>query len=217
MSRLRSEVTVSLLGKVYVGLDTAELDFGQIPAGITKIVLKAENGESFEAGDDSGRVLEKECIFGSQEMADNILEMVRDVVYQPFSGTDALLDLAAEVGDNVVIDGVESAICQTSITFDKMCAADIAAPTSDDLDDEYPYESVEKRNLKRLNNKIENLNDRISDLEDIVKNPGEGPEDGYVISFNGRDGVVVPEKEDYLKFIVEEIQEAIYESWKAKY
>lgn len=51
---------------------------------------------------------------------------------------------------------------------------------------------------------------------------GSGSGDGWattagVISFNGRDGKVIPEREDYIEFIVEEIQKAIYESWRASY
>lgn len=203
-----------------MGQHVSELDFGQIPANISRIILKADSEHTYISGDDTGRTIEKDCPFASQEMADSVLNYLKNVVYQPYSGTDALLDPTAEIGDGITIGGVYSVLAQSTIEFDRMCAADISAPTSDDLDDEYPYETAEKRKLDRLSSKLDSLANELKEISDKIKDlvPGTGlPDSGYVISFNKRDGKVVPKREDYLEFIVEEIQEAIYESWKAEY
>lgn len=206
-----------MLGKVYVGLSVSELDFGQIPANISRITLRADSEHVYTAGDDTGRAIEKDCPFASQAMAERVLDYVKDVVYQPYSGTGALLDPAAEIGDGITVGGVYSVLAQTTIDLDRMCAADISAPTSDDLDDEYPYESAEKRKLDRLSEKLDHLSSELSEIMDKIEEFPDFENGGYVISFNGRDGEVVPLEEDYKEFIDAAIQKAIYESWEAAY
>lgn len=176
-----------------------------------------ESGKSsvvYTSGDGTGRVIEKDCPWGTQEMAESILTAIKNVRYIPFSAQDAILDPAVEIGDGITIGGVYSILAESSITFDKMCLANVSAPSSDDLDDEYPYLTAEKRQLDKIEKAIENLENKVDEsydrMDDIMTGSG-------VISFNGRDGVVVPRIGDYTDEISEAIKYAIYESWEAKY
>src|SRR5699024_6233535 len=89
------------------------------------------------------------CQWGSQEMANSILSSVSGKKYQPYTATDALLDPAAEIGDAVTVGGYYSVIANVSTSFDRACAPIISAPESDEIDDEYPYESRERRETNR--------------------------------------------------------------------
>lgn len=175
-----------MLGKVFVGQDAQELDVGQEPAPITGVTLKgtrvkdSDSGETiseYSSGNGTGRVIEKDCPWATQAMAESVLLALKDVKYIPFDAQDAILDPAAEIGDGITIDSVYSILAESSITFDKMCLADVSAPSSDDLDDEYPYLSAEKRVLDKLEGTIDELEESIGDLEGDVEDLYEKIED----------------------------------------
>ena len=143
------EVTASLSDKIFLGSRTGELETGDAPANITRVNLSVDSDHYYTAGDDTGRAIEVTCPWGSQEMADSILASVSGKAYQPFMATDALLDPAAEIGDAVTVGGYYSVIADISTEFDRACAPTISAPESDEIDDEYPYESKDRRETNR--------------------------------------------------------------------
>ena len=135
--------------KIFLGSNVGELETGDMPANITRVNLSVDSDHYYTAGDDTGRAIEVTCPWGSQEMANSILASVSGKTYQPYTATDALLDPAAEIGDAVTIGGYYSVIADISTSFDRACAPTISAPESDEIDDEYPYESREKRETDR--------------------------------------------------------------------
>ena len=145
----RLGVTGSLSDKIFLGSNVGELETGDMPANITRVNLSVDSNHYYTAGDDTGRAIEVTCPWGSQEMASSILSSVSGKTYQPYTATDALLDPAAEIGDAVTIGGYYSVIADISTSFDRACAPTISAPESDEIDDEYPYESREKRETDR--------------------------------------------------------------------
>ena len=145
----RLGVTESLSDKIFLGSNVGELETGDVPANITRVNLSVDSDHYYTAGDDTGRAIEVTCPWGTQEMANSILASVSGKTYQPYTATDALLDPAAEIGDAVTIGGYYSVIAGISTSFDRACAPTISAPGSDEIDDEYPYESREKRETDR--------------------------------------------------------------------
>lgn len=135
--------------KIFLGSNVGELETGDVPANITRVNLSVDSDHYYTAGDDTGRAIEVTCPWGSQEMANSILAAISGKTYQPYTATDALLDPAAEIGDAVTIGGYYSVIADISTSFDRACAPTISAPGSDEIDDEYPYESREKRETDR--------------------------------------------------------------------
>ena len=135
--------------KIFLGSNVGDLETGDVPANITRVNLSVDSDHYYTAGDDTGRAIEVTCPWGSQEMANSILSSVSGKKYQPYTATDALLDPAAEIGDAVTIGGYYSVIADISTSFDRACAPTISAPESDEIDDEYPYESREKRETDR--------------------------------------------------------------------
>ena len=83
----------------------------------SKVVLQVDEELSYTAGDDTGRTLTAANPFGTQQMAEDMLRRLKGSSYQPYSGTDALLDPAAELGDAVeirvdVVDDLEDACAE---------------------------------------------------------------------------------------------------------
>lgn len=135
--------------KIFLGSNVGDLETGDAPANITRVNLSVDSDHYYTAGDDTGRAIEVSCLWGTQEMANSILASVSGKSYQPFTATDALLDPAAEIGDAVTVGGYYSVIADINTTFDRACAPSISAPESDEVDDEYPYESRERRETNR--------------------------------------------------------------------
>lgn len=107
---------------------------------ISGVVLLNESGEVMgQAGDETGRTLEALEPDGTDAMAVSILAAVGGYVYQPYEATNALLDPAAELGDLMDIAGLTSVIARADESFGPLYTADISAPTTDEIEDEYPY------------------------------------------------------------------------------
>lgn len=105
--------------------------------------------EAIFSGDRTGRVLQFENKWGTQEQADNILSSLQGFQYQPLLATNAYIDPAAEVGDGVTVNGVYSGIYKMSKKFGSLMAADIEAPQSEAIDHEYPFEPKQDRVYRR--------------------------------------------------------------------
>ena len=110
-------------------------------------------GEAYTAGNDNGYVLNCTAPFASQELCNAIFATIGGLVYHPYTANKGVYDLAAELGDPIVrltdrsipvtdpdaqID-ILSYLCRETATYGFAFRGDISAPTSAELEDEYPY------------------------------------------------------------------------------
>lgn len=148
-----------MLGKFFVGQRVSQLDMEAPFAPVSRVTLVVDGDNSYTAGDDTGREIKKTMPWATQAMAESVLRSLRDVTYRPFSGVDALLDPASEIGDGITVGGMYSVLAKADITFDALYTADIAAPGGDEVEDEYPYKSKAARQEER---KFAQTNSRIT-------------------------------------------------------
>lgn len=104
---------------------------------------------AYTSGTDTGRELRAVCPWGTQAIADDLIDTLGGYVYQPFEATDALLDPAAELGDEVSVGNVASIIMSASTLYDALYTSDIGAPQDEEIDHEYPYEARQNREIKQ--------------------------------------------------------------------
>lgn len=133
----------------YVGRQMTRFDSAPEFDGYTKVVITASEDVEYSAGVDTGRTLTLECPWGTQAMADNILESIRGFKYQPYTATDAILDPAAELGDGITANNVYGGIYTMSTRFGPQCRATVSAPSEEELDHEYPYVPKQERKVSR--------------------------------------------------------------------
>lgn len=114
----------------------------------TKVRINVDDDSFYEAGS-GDNVLELDCPWGSQQMANDILESIGEFVYRPYDTEWAKLDPAAELGDGVTINGVFSGIYVNETNFSTLMAARISAPQENSVDHEYPYKSPTDRKTTR--------------------------------------------------------------------
>ena len=117
----------------------------------SKIIINVNDDLFYEAGDNTGRTLTLSCPWGTQAMANNLLAQMRGFSYQPYSAEGAMLDPASELGDGVNVNGVYSGIYRMNTNFNSHCAADISAPSDEEIDYEYQYRSKQQREVIRKN------------------------------------------------------------------
>ena len=127
----------------------AALEYGPALLPYSGVRLWYEDENAFFAGDETGRVLEADCPWATQAMADNILASVIGYEYQPYEAQDALLDPAAELGDTVGVGGVVGPLARVDTLLDSLCASGISAPSEEEIENEYPYLSPMAKALQR--------------------------------------------------------------------
>lgn len=117
---------------------------------VTKVVVKISDTEAYESGDDSGRTLEVSNPWGSQKMADAILARLHGFQYSPYDATGAVLDPASEMGDFANLNTVFGGIFSRRRNFGRLMKAEISAPTDEEINHEYRFETPEKREYTRM-------------------------------------------------------------------
>lgn len=115
----------------------------------SKVIIHVSDDTSYEVGNDDGRTLEIDNPFGTQAMAQTILNSLRGFQYQPYQADGALLDPAAEIGDGANMRGSYGGIYTRDRTFGRLMKADISAPHDEEINHEYAYESPTERQFKR--------------------------------------------------------------------
>lgn len=143
-----SEVTGFLSESVFIGRSAKGYTSTPELPKYTKVRINVDDDSFYEAGS-GDNVLELDCPWGSQQMANDILESIGEFVYRPYDTEWAKLAPAAELGDGVTINGVFSGIYVNETNFSTLMAARIAAPQENAVDHEYPYKSPTDRKTTR--------------------------------------------------------------------
>lgn len=133
-----------------LGRRVAKHDYADLFEAYSGVTLTIPDGQSYTAGDDSGRTIKAECPWASQQMADNLLAQVKGFRHQPYSAAGAILDPAAEMGDTVTIDGVAGKIFRRDQRFGTLYRADLSAPGDEEINHEIPYYPPIQRAVSRV-------------------------------------------------------------------
>ncbi|MBO4543246.1 MAG: hypothetical protein J5725_08720 [Bacteroidales bacterium] len=159
----------------------SDIDVGTPISGISKVILVLSDGTSIETGDDTGLSIEINVPFGNAAMAENILSCLQNNVYQPFTAQGAIFDPAVELGDAVVIGDVVSNIFTQTLTFDGQLASEISAPSQEEVDNEYKFETSQNRTYDRMLKDVgSKITQTVTDISAEVKARQDGDE--YVSS-----------------------------------
>lgn len=117
--------------------------------GITKLICNLDDENQIVVGDDTGYALEFDNPLMTREILEQMLERARGYQYQPFTATEALLDPAAEMGDAIAAKDLYGGLYQRSREFSNLMTANIGAPTDEEIDHEYKFETKQERKVKR--------------------------------------------------------------------
>lgn len=135
--------------KIYLGQAVKSLTTAPQFQPWSRVTIWVDDEHCLTAGDDTGREMELDCPWGTQQMAQDLLASLKTVRYTPYEAAGAQLDPAAELGDGVTVDGVYGYLTALDADADMMFAPDISAPGEEEIDHEYPYLSPQQRQMQR--------------------------------------------------------------------
>lgn len=117
--------------------------------GFSKVVIIVSDEIEYSAGTDTGRTLTLNCPWGTQEIADNILQSIKGFQYQPMTANGALIDPSVEVGDGISANGVYSGVYSLETKFNSNLPTTVSAPADEELYEEHTYVPKSEREVTR--------------------------------------------------------------------
>lgn len=116
----------------------------------TGVTIWWDDEHAYQAGTDTGRVLEVDCPWATQDMADDILAAIQGYTYQPYEATEAALDPAVELGDGITANGITSVVGSYNMQYNALQMSTISAPGDRDEDHELgDYQGPTARQMAR--------------------------------------------------------------------
>lgn len=161
----------------------------------SKVIIHVSDESTVTVGDDTGRTLEIDNPFGTQQMAADILARLRGYQYQPYEADGALLDPAAEIGDGVAIGNVYGGIYRRGTSFSRLMASSISAPKDEEINHEFKFESPTERKFTReigdvratLIVQSDQISAKVSQRQDSQSFGWELLSDHWSVKSNGRE------------------------------
>ena len=134
-------------GKVFVGQKALSLTEYEKKAPISGVILWVDDENCYEAGDETGTVIEQDCPYASQQMADNLLAALQGYSYQGLEANGAKMSPIAKLGDGMTVAGLYTQLAYQNIRFSTGEVMDMAAPGSDETLHEYKTEGETTKNF----------------------------------------------------------------------
>lgn len=134
---------------VNVGLSLNSLDSSPEYQEVKKVIVNLDDSNYIVAGDDTGGTLECFSPFATQEIANDLLNRVAYFKYRPFVANKVFIDPAAEIGDGISVGGINSSLFSMNNNFGALFSSDCEAPTTKEIDHEYPYKAKADRKFER--------------------------------------------------------------------
>ena len=142
-------------GSTFLGSSIVSFDSSPAWDGYSRVVLIIDDTHEISVGSVYGTTLELEMPWGTREIAENILNIIRGFRYQPYTASKARINPAVDLGDAVDVRSVYSGVYSWSINFGNKMVADLSAPESEDIDHEIPFMSKADRATQRKFGSIE--------------------------------------------------------------
>ena len=117
--------------------------------GYSKVIVIVSDEIEYSAGTDTGRTLTLNCPWGTQEIANNILQSIKGFQYQPMTAENALVDPSVEIGDGISANGVYSGVYSLETKFKSNLPTTVSAPADEELYEEHTYVPKSEREVTR--------------------------------------------------------------------
>lgn len=168
-------------GSVYVGQKALSLTEYEKTAPISGVILWVDDENCYEAGDETGTVIEQDCPYATQEMANNLLATLQGYSYQGLEANGAKVSPVAELGDGLTIGGLYTQLAYQNIRFSTGEVMDVSAPGSNETLHEY---KTEGETTKQFNHQIAETRSIISKTSEEILLQVENELKGLSSSFS---------------------------------
>ena len=168
-------------GSVYVGQKALSLTEYEKTAPISGVILWVDDDNCYEAGDETGTVIEQDCPYASQEMANSLLATLQGYSYQGLEANGAKVSPIAELGDGLAVGGLYTQLAYQNIRFSTGEVMDVSAPGSNETLHEY---KTEGETTKQFNHQIAETRSIISKTSEEILLQVENELEGLSASFS---------------------------------
>lgn len=168
-------------GKVFVGQKALSLTEYEKTAPISGVILWVDDENCYEAGDETGTVIEQDCPYATQQMANNLLATLQGYSYQGLEANGAKVSPIAELGDGITVNGLYTQLAYQNIRFSTGEVMDVAAPGSDETLHEY---KTEGETTKQFTHQIAETRSLISKTSEEILLQVENELEGLSSSFS---------------------------------
>ena len=138
-----------MYSSVNVLRNMASFDKAEQFDGYSKVIIIVSDEVEYSAGTDTGKTLTLNCPWGTQEIANNILQSIKGFQYQPMTAEDALVDPSVEIGDGISANGVYSGVYSLETKFNSNLPTSVSAPADEELYEEHTYIPKTEREVTR--------------------------------------------------------------------
>lgn len=135
--------------KHYIGAKVQTVNNTRLYPAISKVILWVDDNNYYEAGTDGGFVIEQDCPYATQAMADNLLDELGGYQYQSITAEAAQVTPIAELGDGITVNGVYTQLAYKNVRFSTGAVVDVAAPGGTEVDHEYVQKGNQTREFNR--------------------------------------------------------------------
>lgn len=132
-----------------IGGKAKSLEVSQETLTYDKVVIVTTPTEEYTSGT-GDNILEFDCPFGTQAMANAILSALSSYSYRGYAAGTAILTPLYELGDSVTIKDTTGQIFTRTLRFNALMASDLGAPYSEEIQHEFIYKRAEERKIERL-------------------------------------------------------------------
>lgn len=180
-------------GSVYVGQKALSLTEYEKTAPISGVILWVDDENCYEAGDETGTVIEQDCPYASQNMANNLLATLQGYSYQGLEANGAKVSPVAELGDGLTVGGLYTQLAYQNIRFSTGEVMDVAAPGSDETLHEY---KTDGQTTKQFTHQIAETRSLISKTSEEILLQVENEVNGLSASVDVKLGQIQSSLED---------------------
>lgn len=153
-------------GKVFIGQKALTVNKMGEYAPITGVRLFVDEENVYEAGDETGTVLEADCPYATQDMANSILANTQGYSYKAITANGARISPISELGDGLTISGEYTQLAYQNIRFSSGEVVDAGAPGSSEVDHEYKTEGAQ---TQQINYKLAQTRSLISKTSEEIQ------------------------------------------------
>ena len=136
-------------GKHYIGAKVQTVNNTRLYPAVSKVILWVDDNNYYEAGTDDGFVIEQDCPYATQAMANNLLALLGGYQYQSITAEAAQVTPTAELGDGITVNGVYTQLAYKNVRFSTGAVVDVAAPGGTEVDHEYIQKGNQTREFNR--------------------------------------------------------------------
>lgn len=135
---------------IFLGNRASNVDVSPTFQTYSRVIIHINDEQAIEVGNNTGRTLEIDNPFGTQQMAQDLLNRLNGYQYQPYTADGALLNPASEIGDTISASTAYGMIFTRNKQFGRLMKTDISAPCDEEINHEYAFETPEERKFARV-------------------------------------------------------------------